>query len=150
MGDVVDPFQQMASRVVARNQRELTACALVAAGSLVAVGLGALPLLPGVLLALGTVPVAAVLLWVAPPATDRPPRDEMLRQARLLEWVPLWYLAPLVPGVVALLVIAGRNGGFRAGLVGVVFAAVFAAVAWLNRRGAAYLRALAEQAPIEA
>jgi hypothetical protein len=67
----------------------------------------------------------------------------MEEQARLLAWVPLWYLGPLAVGMVVLMI--GRFPTDGRGLVpwaltaGVV-AVVFAGVAWLNIRGARKLR----------
>ena len=77
-------------------------------------------------------------------------RAQLEHQRQALASVPRWYLAPLVPGV--LLVLVGsvlpvaRDAGWIAALIAfalpaVVVTAVFAGIAWLNRRAARALEA---------
>lgn len=83
-------------------------------------------------------PTADVLGWH---------RAELVRQRDLLRRVPVWYIGPLVPGLVAHLVatalVAGEHpdGWVTVGARAAIVAAVLAGVAWLNRRGARQLDA---------
>lgn len=75
-------------------------------------------------------------------------RAQLDHQRKAITSVPRWYLAPLVPGIA--LVIFGsalpiaRDAGWCVALAGItlpsaIVAAIFAAVAWLNRRAARML-----------
>jgi hypothetical protein len=93
-----------------RNRREIAVCVIL----LVVFGLlatrdpfGSLKFYGHVLFLLGTLFVTGALWFVASlrgeldshPASDIDYWSaEMLRQARLLRWVPVWYLGPFVPG----------------------------------------------------
>jgi hypothetical protein len=66
-------------------------------------------------------------------------RAELVRQRDLLRSVPRWYLAPFLPGMILILVggwLKEPEKAWRVGLTAAMVAAVFAGVAWLNRRGA--------------
>ncbi|MCA9494652.1 MAG: hypothetical protein KC656_02080 [Myxococcales bacterium] len=73
-------------------------------------------------------------------------REELTRQRDLLASVWRWYLLPLVPGMVVMLVAMGRllvdvpGGPLVIGSTGAIVAAVFASVAWMNQRAAAALQ----------
>lgn len=71
-------------------------------------------------------------------------RAELRRHGALLRSVPVWYLLPLVPGIV-LRVLSGWDSAWDS-LALVLFAMVGAAIVWLNRRGARWLDAQAEEA----
>jgi hypothetical protein len=97
--------------------------------------------------------IAAVLfnilvMWrVSPPRGDlssHPPSkidfwaDEMLRQAKLLRLVPVWGLAPFIPGLVLLLWPRDREDMQDAVVYSITISlcvVVFAVVAWLNLLG---------------
>lgn len=66
-------------------------------------------------------------------------RGEMRRQARLLRWVPVWYLAPLVPGSVLALWFARTVPGHFLLRLALIQLVVFGAVAWTNVRAAGRL-----------
>ena len=72
-------------------------------------------------------------------------RTQLEHQRRALASVPRWYLAPLTPGIALVLVGSmfplAREAGWGIALGGVaipaaVVAAIFAGIAWLNRRAA--------------
>jgi hypothetical protein len=68
-------------------------------------------------------------------------RTELARQCDALRSVWLWYLAPLVPGFAVFM--WGRQGRSAKPaylLVDLTMLAVFAAIAWINRWGAAKLQ----------
>ena len=69
-------------------------------------------------------------------------------QAKLLQDVPRWYLAPFVPGTLWIFVQVGWSEGGLAWVacgVGILLAAaVFAAIAWLNLKAAKALAAEAD------
>lgn len=116
-------------------------------------------------LASGVVVVVAILLRRGRPNTPPPPdaptrevlafhRAELERQATLLAGAWLWYVGPLVPGIVLVTVDSYAQSVAahpeRAGAAAVLAAGVLAlsgavlvGVAWLNRRAAARLRAQA-------
>lgn len=152
-----------------RNAAEILAslfvlgwAALTAARATSPLGLAA-----GASLGLGVVVVAAVLLRRGRPGVQPRPeaptravlafhRGELERQARLLHGAWLWYVGPLVPGVVLVLANAYaesvRANPGRAGAAAVVTGGVLAlsfavlgGVAWINRRAASRLRAQARE-----
>lgn len=150
-----------ARRIRRRNAIEVFGCAFVIASGVQIVWTETRPLMVagGVAIALGATVVAAMLLVrarnAAPPPLDAPTRDilaherrELDRQARLLERVWVWYLAPLLPGVILIcsdeLLLAIERGSpyaiveaagfFLAALLAFVF------VGWLNARSARRLR----------
>jgi hypothetical protein len=109
---------------------------------------------PGLLTNLGfLLTIAAVLfnifvMWrVSPPGGDlssHPPSnldywaDEMLRQAKLLRLVPIWGLAPFIPGLVLLLWPKDQVDMQDAVVYSITISlcvVVFAVVAWLNLWG---------------
>ena len=68
-------------------------------------------------------------------------RSELVRQRDALHSVWLWYLGPLLPGLVVF--VWGVQGGSAkpvALLVDAAMLAVFVAIAWVNRRAAARLQ----------
>jgi hypothetical protein len=73
-------------------------------------------------------------------------RDELAHQVRLLRWVPVWYLGPLVPGLVVLAV-ATTHSATGAGTMIAVSMLVFAGIAWLNRLAANQIEAQLEALP---
>ncbi len=106
------------------------------------------------LIGLGAMLVAIVLRLRGAAAHGGPPlaaptrevvswhRAELVRQRDLLRRVPLWYLGPLVPGVVVLLVgawLSSPDQHLRVGLTAVLVGVVFAGFAALNARGASKL-----------
>jgi hypothetical protein len=154
-----------------RNLREIAAGAVVIAGGagIAATAPARLGQLGGVAMVLGAI---AVSLFIALRARNRPApppaaptrevlaheRAELERQARLLERVWIWYLAPLLPSVVliyadALIRALGRSGPERtvgialsAGLFGASLA-FFVLIGRLNARAAQRLRARMAQWP---
>ena len=73
--------------------------------------------------------------------------EALLAQARLLRTVPIWYLAPLGAGMLTLLAgFFSESGGDDPilWLYSALVVAVFAAIAWMNRRAAGKLQAEAE------
>jgi cytochrome bd-type quinol oxidase subunit 2 len=75
-------------------------------------------------------------------------RAQLVHQREALESVPRWYLAPLVPGIIVVLVATAlrvaRDGGWLAALLAfalpaIVVGGLFVGVAWLNRRAARFL-----------
>jgi hypothetical protein len=138
-----------------RNAREIAAGAL-----LVVLGFGQLThaatwagALAGATMSLGALFVTAFIVLRArnlkEPGPAAPTNDvlayeheQLERQARLLERVWLWYLAPLLPSV---LLIYGdviwRTGKFgKIGLLFVGTMAFFALIGWINMRSARALR----------
>ncbi|WP_437902666.1 hypothetical protein WME95_29315 [Sorangium sp. So ce327] len=121
--------------------------------------LGAALLMAGLLVVIG-------VLWkrgsnLRPPALDAPTSEQLAflrralaRQRDLLRAVPRWYLGPLVPGLVVLLVTAAlrfplgegiphatlARAALLAGHLALV-ALVFGGIAWLNARAARKLDA---------
>lgn len=68
-------------------------------------------------------------------------RAELARQRDALRAVWLWYLGPLLPGLVVFM--WGRQGGSAKlveWLVDLAMLAVFVAIAWINRRAATHLQ----------
>lgn len=145
-----------------RNAREVAAGVAVALGG---VGIAArasssFGWFGGVAMAVGALVVSATVALrgrnASPPPPDAPTRDviaferaELGRQARLLERVWLWYLAPFVPSIVA--IYAGslraafakpdRTGGIVLSvLLFGVTVAFFVLVGWWNARAARELR----------
>lgn len=98
----------------ARNRREAIA------GGLASLGFGSFAvLLPGwevkagcVAAALASAFVSGFVLRVGGVRRDLPLRDEMLRQARLLDLVPIWYLGP--PAITLLGLTVAMHRGFTA------------------------------------
>jgi len=157
-----------ARRIRRRNLRELVAGVIVVlAGIRIAFEhRSTLESVGGALLALGAVVLCAVLVkrggHGAPPSPDEPTRRvlayeraELEKQAVLLSRVWVWYLGPLVPGVV-LLDVAGmlrdldEGLGLARSLAYPAFTiVVFVFVGWLNRRAAGRLRARMDRIPVE-
>ncbi|MEY4578125.1 MAG: hypothetical protein RL701_2828 [Pseudomonadota bacterium] len=150
-----------ARKVFLRNAREACAAGLVIAVGVRSAWIAAttLAFLGGVSLALGALFILVVLLVrgrnrSAPPS-DAPTsvvlaheRHELDKQARLLERVWLWYLAPLVPGAGCMSLDSLLGAVAKAAPLGIVLEiansafvlAVFVFVAWLNQRAARKLR----------
>lgn len=100
----------------------------------------------------GMVVVLASLYYRASNLPHRPESDcrshlraQLEHQRQALASVPRWYLAPLVPGMMLVLVGSAlplaRDTSWAAALVGlalpaVVIGAIFIGIAWLNRRAA--------------
>jgi hypothetical protein len=70
-------------------------------------------------------------------------REELVRQRDLVRSVPRWYLGPMIPGLVVLMVAVGRANpghvkhfGWIFGSYCVFMALVFAGVWWMNTRAA--------------
>lgn len=73
-------------------------------------------------------------------------RAELAHQIRLLRWVPVWYLGPLVPGLV--LLVLATNPDLPTALPGLGGGlAVFAAIAALNAWGARQLQVRLDATP---
>jgi len=140
-------IESFVRNVRARNRRETIACLILL--PICACLTVVLPVLvlryAFALLFLGTVAVLAMIRWPCSLRGDltRYPadniehwRDEMLRQAKLLRQVPVWYLLPFVPGSALVLwfdlMVPGKSW-LRLILV-IVF--VFGFVTWLNFRAA--------------
>lgn len=155
------PLAEVKSRAAAlgrtigkRNCREYIATAFVT----LIFGLYAL-ILPGMLLKIGSLLVIAggfVMVWQLSRRTSRPDPDaeaadvrayyrtRLAIEARMLASVGLWYIGPLVPGLVVFMAGLAKTGGFGSTLGFAAFAAiptlVFFSIWLLNRRGAAMLR----------
>jgi Flp pilus assembly protein TadB len=74
-------------------------------------------------------------------------RSQLIRQRDMLTHVWSWYLGPLVPGLVVLMVAIGRATASRVphvwpltALYMAIILAVFSAIAWLNKRAARSLQ----------
>ena len=65
-------------------------------------------------------------------------RNEILRQAKLLRLVPLWYLSPLIPGVVLLLWSTSVSFALLS-IPLIIVITILCLVAWLNLRAASKL-----------
>ncbi len=107
-----------------------------------AVAVGGL-VIAGIVIARGEAPAAAPAASTAEFLAAE--RDALRYQARLLRWVPLWYLGPLIPGSILLTIAAWVDEPARGMLLLFVFSAVFAFVAVLNR---AKGRELADRADV--
>ncbi|NCG19791.1 MAG: hypothetical protein GWP91_12350 [Rhodobacterales bacterium] len=149
----LDSFQQQANRlqhgVVQRNRIE------IAAGVFVVVGFsmgGVLAPTPGAALGPGLCALGGALVTAfiylrgtlgpsnADPSADTAAylnahRDELRHQIKLMRWVPLWYLGPLVPGVIATVIYDFGLTATGAGYLGVV-AVFFLGVTWANHLAA--------------
>jgi hypothetical protein len=153
-----------------RNVREVVAGTIVVvAGARTALHSSSLLVsIGGASMALGAVSVTAVIVTrarnAAPPPSDAPTRAvlaferaELDRQARLLERVWLWYLAPFLPSLVAIYAAAllsalekGENRGVIVSLGLFVGSLGFlGAVGWVNTRAARRLRAQMALLPAE-
>ncbi len=153
---------KFAGKVRRRNAIELSACLVVAMAALWMAIFEERPLLiaSGVALLVGVTIVAATIWFrarnVVAPRLEAPTRDflqherrELERQAHLLENIWLWYLAPLLPGVVLSIVdellIAAQHQDQNALALSVMSLAIalifFFAVGRLNGRAARRLRA---------
>lgn len=146
----------LARTVRSRNLREtLAAAVVVAAGIRLAwIGKSTLVQVGGVAMALGALVVAFVIArrggsGPAPPPTAptsevvEHERAELERQAELLQRVWLWYVAPLLPAIVAIYVDAFRRAPDGRGTVVALAAgtvAFLAGVVVFNRRAARALR----------
>ncbi|APR78219.1 Hypothetical protein A7982_03566 [Minicystis rosea] len=149
-----------------RNAREIAAGALVVLGG-IAIATHAptrLGMLGGVAMALGATIVSLFIVLRArnhpAPAPTAPTREvlayeraQLERQARLLERVWIWYLAPLLPSIVLiyaeslLRALEGGGPGRNAGIAVAVglFVATIAFFVWLGRMNARAARKLREQ-----
>ncbi len=142
-----------------RNRREYIATAFVT----LIFGLYAL-ILPGILLKIGSLLVIAggfVMAWQLSRRTSQTDpgaeaddvhayyRTRLATEERMLASVGLWYIGPLIPGVVVFMAGVARTGGFGSALGFAVFAAIpaliFLGIWLLNRRAAAMLRAQIER-----
>lgn len=137
-----------------RNRIEYIAAAIVVAGfALYTV------ILPGVLLKVGsllTIAGALFVAWQLARRTSHPDpaaeaadilshyRDRLVREEHMLARVGLWYLAPMLPGLIVFTAGQGAAWGFAKPLGFAAFVAltllVFVGVWWLDRRAAAMLR----------
>jgi len=156
--------EQFVKTIRGRNRREIVVgiVLLHVLGLLTAVSpWGSMLFYGHALLFVGILFIVGMMWFVATPRGDfaRHPateagywRAEMRRQARLLRWVPLWYLAPLLPGM-ALVFWSERAGSpVKAAIAAGGIVLVFAFVAWLNVRAARQLErdadALANGIPV--
>ena len=155
----LDEIKRRAARfgdiVQRRNRREYIAAAIVLAGfSLYAV------ILPGALLKIGSLLVIAgvlVVVWQLARRTSRPDPDaeaadvrafyraRLVREEHMLARVGLWYLAPLLPGLLTFMageaILLGRTDALGLTLFLVLPLLLFAGIWLLNHRAAAMLRA---------
>lgn len=155
----LDEIKRRAARfgdiVQRRNRREYIAAAIVLAGfSLYAV------ILPGALLKIGSLLVIAgvlVVVWQLARRTSRPDPDaeaadvrafyraRLVREEHILARVGLWYLAPLLPGLLTFMageaILLGRTDALGLTLFLVLPLLLFAGIWLLNHRAAAMLRA---------
>ncbi|OHD02392.1 MAG: hypothetical protein A2885_10815 [Sphingopyxis sp. RIFCSPHIGHO2_01_FULL_65_24] len=153
----LDEIKRRAARfgdiVQRRNRREYIAAAIVLAGfSLYAV------ILPGALLKTGSLLVIAgvlVVVWQLARRTSRPDADaadvrafyraRLVREEHMLARVGLWYLAPLLPGLLTFMageaILLGRTDALGLTLFLVLPLLLFAGIWLLNHRAAAMLRA---------
>lgn len=75
-------------------------------------------------------------------------RAELVRQREALKSVPLWYLAPMTPGLVLMLLAKPLSGQTSWGEASIAFAicgAVFGFVWWLNGQGARRIQAAIDE-----
>ncbi|QNO26829.1 hypothetical protein EEB18_019230 [Sphingopyxis sp. OPL5] len=155
----LDEIKRRAARfgdiVRRRNRREYIAAAIVLAGfSLYAI------ILPGALLKIGSLLVIAgvlVVVWQLARRTSRPDPDaeaadvrafyraRLVREEHMLARVGLWYLAPLLPGLLTFMageaILLGRTDALGLTLFLVLPLLLFAGIWLLNHRAAAMLRA---------
>jgi len=155
----LDEVKRRAARfgdiVQRRNRREYIAAAIVLAGfSLYAI------ILPGALLKIGSLLVIAgvlVVVWQLVRRTSRPDPDaeaadvrafyraRLVREEHMLARVGLWYLAPLLPGLLTFMageaILLGRTDALGLTLFLVLPLLLFAGIWLLNHRAAAMLRA---------
>ncbi|MGQ2931210.1 MAG: hypothetical protein ACT6Q3_12100 [Sphingopyxis sp.] len=155
----LDEVKRRAARfgdiVQRRNRREYIAAAIVLAGfSLYAV------ILPGALLKIGSLLVIAgvlVVVWQLARRTSRPDPDaeaadvrafyraRLVREEHMLARVGLWYLGPLLPGLLTFMageaILLGRTDAIGLTLFLVLPLLLFAGIWLLNHRAAAMLRA---------
>lgn len=155
----LDEIKRRAARfgdiVQRRNRREYIAAAIVLAGfSLYAV------ILPGALLKIGSLLVIAgvlVVVWQLARRTSRPDPDaeaadvrafyraRLVREEHMLARVGLWYLAPLLPGLLTFMageaILLGRTDALGLTLFLVLPLLLFGGIWLLNHRAAAMLRA---------
>lgn len=76
-------------------------------------------------------------------------REELRYQARLLRWVPVWYLGPFLPGAVLLVAAMALDGATGAAWLGGLFVAgLFALLAGLNLFAARGLSRTADRVPV--
>ncbi|HET6526263.1 hypothetical protein [Sphingopyxis sp.] len=142
-----------------RNRREYAATLFVT----LIFGLYAL-ILPEPLLKAGSLLVIAggfVMAWQLSRRTSRPDPDaeatdirayyraRLATEERMLASVGIWYLGPLIPGLVVFMAGLAAAGGFGSALGFAAFAAIpaliFIGIWLLNRRAAAMLRAQIER-----
>lgn len=159
----LDEVKRRAARfgdiVQRRNRREYIAAAIVLAGfSLYAV------FLPGALLKIGSLLVIAgvlVVVWQLVRRTSRPDPDaeaanvrafyraRLVREEHMLARVGLWYLGPLLPGLLTFLageaILLDMTGPLGLALFLAFPLLLFGGIWLLNRRAAAMLRARIEQ-----
>ena len=158
------------SRIRWRNRRETAAGVLVLAAFGAAAVAAPIPVVQvsAALLCAGVLVVLGILHLRGAPEGP-PPADvdtdaflarytaHLRREAKLLSWVPLWYIGPLVPGVLLLegwvfgaawpvVVERGAWGelAYHLGIQVAVIGGIAAAVIWLNWRMAAALEAEAD------
>lgn len=155
----LDEIKRRAARfgdiVRRRNRREYIAAAIVLAGfSLYAI------ILPGALLKIGSLLVIAgvlVVVWQLARRTSRPDPDaeaadvrafyraRLVREEHMLARVGLWYLGPLLPGLLTFMageaILLGRTDALGLTLFLVLPLLLFAGIWLLNHRAAAMLRA---------
>lgn len=108
--------------------------------------LGALLTVAGAVFAVGTLLVRGTPRGEVAGDCLRWRREELIRQRDLLASVWRWYLMPLVPGQVVLLVAIGAEvvavpgGTWVVAWAACVVLVVFGGVGWMNRRAAAALQ----------
>jgi hypothetical protein len=161
--------ETFARKIRRRNLREVAAGAFVVAGgvTIAARAPTALGLAGGVAMALGAIFVSVFIflrarnLRAPEPAAPTSEvvayeRAQLERQARLLERVWLWYLAPLLPSVALIYAESLQRALDRpdptggVALTAALFAAslgVFVVIGWINKRAARGLRERMAQLP---
>lgn len=144
--DATERIEQFLRTIRARNRREKVAGLLllpVFTFFAATAPLGSLLFYAFIMSLLGILFVIGMMCFVASPRgdlTSHPADDvqhwrtEFLRQAKLLRLVPLWYILPLVPGMVLFSWSMRVSSAFL-----VVVIAVTGFVAWLNLRAASKL-----------
>lgn len=75
-------------------------------------------------------------------------RAELVRQRDALESVPLWYLSPMTPGLLLMIIakpLSGETTWSQAAIALAICTAVFGFVWWLNARGARVIQAAIDE-----
>jgi len=143
--DATDQIEQFLRNIQARNRREKVAGLLLLPIFIFLAAtapLRSLVFYAHIMILLGILFVSGMMCFVGSPRgdlTSHPAEDvqywrtEILRQAKLLRLVPLWYLLPLVPG----LVLFFWSTHVPSALL--ILVIVFGLVTWLDLRAASKL-----------